>query len=84
MQFHLASRVSKFRVKTRNRKISKELGNGQSEERQDWIRLASGNRKRVPAGTGIWKTGGRPGTGRVLGNGYNQRTGSSLAPVHRE
>ena len=84
MQFHLASRISKFRVKTRNRKVSKELGNGQSEERQDRIRLASGNWKRVPAGTGIWKIGGKPGTGRVWGNGSNQRTGSGLVPVHRE
>ena len=32
MQFHLASRVSKFRVKTRNRKVSKALENGQQKD----------------------------------------------------
>ena len=63
VHFHLASRLSKFRVKTRNRKVSKELGNGQSEGRRDRIRLASGDRKWTPAGTGIWKTSGKPGTG---------------------
>ena len=45
VHFHLASRLSKFRVKTRNRKVSKELENGQPKGRRDWIRLASGNRK---------------------------------------
>ena len=44
VHFHLASRLSKFRVKTRNRKVSKELENGQPEGRRDRIRLASGNR----------------------------------------
>ena len=44
MHFHLASRVSKSRVKTRNRKVSKALGNGQPEERQDRIWLANGTR----------------------------------------
>ena len=46
MHFHLASRVSKFRVKTRNRKVSKELENGQLEGRQDRIRLATGTESR--------------------------------------
>ena len=67
VHFHLASRLSKFRVKTRNRKVSKELENGQPEGRRDRIRLASGNRNWVPAGTGISKTGrkkrNRPGSG---------------------
>ena len=84
VHFHLASRLSKFRVKTRNRKVSKELENGQPEGRRDRIRLASGNRKGVPAGTGIWKTGGKPRTGRVLDNGSIRCTGSGLAPVLRE
>ena len=84
VHFHLASRLSKFRVKTRNRKVSKELENRQPEGRRDRIRLASGNWKWVPAGTGISKTGGKPGTGRVRGNGSNQSTGSGLVPVHKE
>ena len=84
VHFHLASRLSKFRVKTRNRKVSKELENGQPEGRRDRIRLASGNQKWVPAGIGISKTGGKPGTGRVRGNGSNRSTGSGLAPVHKE
>ena len=84
VHFHLASTLSKFRVKTRNRKVSKELENGQPEGHQDRIRLASGNRKWVPAGTGIWKMGGKPGTGRVWDNGSIRRTGSGLAPVLRE
>ena len=65
VHFHLASRLSKSRVKTRNRKVSKTLGNGQPEGCQDRIRLASGKRKWVTAGIGIWKTGRKPGTGRV-------------------
>ena len=84
VHFHLASRLSKFRVKTRNRKVSKELENGQPEGCRDRVRLASGNRKWVPAGTKIWKTGGKPGTGRVLDNGSIRRIGSGLAPIHRE
>ena len=44
MHFHLASRVSKSRVKVGNRKVSKALGNGQPEGRQDRIRLATGTR----------------------------------------
>ena len=44
VHFHLASRLSKSRVKTRNRKVSKALGNGQPEGRQDRIRLATGTR----------------------------------------
>ena len=84
MHFHLANRLSKFRVKTRNRKVSKELENGQPEGRRERIRLASGNQKGVPAGTEIWKTGGKPGTGRVLDNGSIRRTGLGLAPVLRE
>ena len=84
MHSHLASRLSKFRVKTRNRKVSKELENGQSEGCRDRIRLATGNRKWVPAGTGILKTGGKKGTRRVRGNGSNRSTGSGLAPVHKE
>ena len=36
------------------------------------------------AGTGISKTGGKKGTGRVRGNGSNRSTGSGLAPVHKE
>ena len=84
VHFHLPSRLSKSRVKTRNKKVSKALGNGQPEGCQDRIRLASGNRKWVPAGTGIWKTGGKLGTSRVWGNGCNRRTGSGLTPVHRE
>ena len=35
-------------------------------------------------GTGILKTGGKPGTGRVRGNGSNRSTGSGLALVHKE
>ena len=84
VHFHLASRLSKFRVKTRNRKDSKKLENGQPEGRRDRTRLASGNRKWVLAGTGISKTGGKPRTGRVRGNGSNRSTGSGLAPVHKE
>ena len=42
VHFYLASRLSKFRVKTRNRKVSKPLGNGQPEGRQDQIWLATG------------------------------------------
>ena len=76
VHFHLASRLSKSRVKTRNRKVNKALGNGQPEGHQERIRLASRNRN--------LKTGRKPGTGRVWGNGSNRRTGSSLAPVHRE
>ena len=37
VHFHLASRLSKSRVKTRNRKVSKALGNGQPGGRQDRI-----------------------------------------------
>ena len=44
VHFHLASRLSKSRVKTRNRKVSRALGNGQSEGCQDRIRLATGTR----------------------------------------
>ena len=44
MHFHLASRLSKLRVKTRNRKVSKALENGQPEKHQDRIRLATGTR----------------------------------------
>ena len=66
VHFHLASRLCKFRVKTRNRKVSKELENEQPEGRRDRIRLASENRNWVPAGTGISKTSGkkrnRPGS----------------------
>ena len=43
--FCLASRVSKFRLNTRNRKVSKELKKRQPEGRQDQIRLANGNQK---------------------------------------
>ena len=84
VHFHLASRLNKFRVKKRNRKVSKELENGQPEGRRDRIRLASGNRKWIPAETGISKTGGKPRTGRVRGNESNRSTGSGLAPVHKE
>ena len=84
VHFHLASRLSKFRVKTSNRKVRKELENGQPEGRPDRIQLASGNRKWNPAGTGIWKTGGKPRTGRVWGNGSIRRTGLGLAPVLKE
>ena len=42
MHFHLASRLSKSRVKTRNSKVSKALRNGQPEGRQNRIRLAMG------------------------------------------
>ena len=37
VHFYLASRLSKSRVKTRNRKVSKARGNGQPEGRQDRI-----------------------------------------------
>ena len=33
---------------------------------------------------GNWKIGGKPRTGRVRDDGSNWRTGSGLAPVHRE
>ena len=44
VHFHLASRLSKSRVKTKNRKVSKAMGNRQPEGRQDRIRLAMGTR----------------------------------------
>ena len=75
VHFHLASRVSKFRVKTRNRKVSKALGNGQPEGRQDQIRLAMGT------GSGFRR---EPEFGKLAGSqepaGF-EATGPTGAPV---
>ena len=76
VHFHLASRVSKFRVKTRNRKVSKALGNRQPEGHQDRIRLAMGTE------SGFRR---EPEFGKLAGSQEPARfeaTGPIGAPVH--
>ena len=78
MHFHLASRLSKFRVKTRNRKVSNELENGQPEGRRDRIRLASGN----------WnfengrETRNRPGLGQRVHPAHRFRFGAGSQGIN--
>ena len=83
VHFHLASRVSKFRVKTRNRKVSKALGNGQPEGCQD--------RKWVPRELEFGKLAGSQEPAGFKATGpisapiqvWHRFTGNKL-PVHRE
>ena len=80
VHFHLASRLSKFRVKTRNRKVSKELENGQPEGRRDRIRLASGNRN-LENGR---ETRNRPGLGQRVHSAHRFRFGAGSQGINSQ